>query len=117
MKIIETSGVCPRCNGFLYFMNGKLQCYQCESVISIDKVKYTDADWFELNIPYTLRKFNNRLTQLQELTSKYNATFLGFDEFDSIGANNFSGMLDIGWDDAFPDTLPQFIKELKRILR
>lgn len=114
---ISTSACCTACEKWLDYNNGEFVCSHCGKVVKQEEIKYSLADWYELNIPYTSRKFNNRLTQLQELTSKYNATFLGFDEFDSIGANNFSGMLDIGWDDAFPDTLPQFIKELKRILR
>lgn len=108
---ISTSACCTACEKWLDYDNGFV-CSHCGKVVKQEEIKHSTADWYELNIPYTSRKFNNRLTKLQELTDKYNATFLGFDEFDA-----HSGMLDIGWDDAFPANLPQFIKELKRVLR
>ena len=59
---------------------------------------------------------NNKQMEVEGIIT---ADFLGFDPFDKMknNHNNWSGVLDIGWEKGFPDNLPVIIKDLKRILK
>lgn len=118
MLKIETSAQCPICNGhWLSYKDGNFFCAECETKVNPELIKFNLADLYELNIPYTSKKYDNRLEKLRVFCDKFNADFLGFDPFEEMRANNWSGMLDIGWEDGFPDNLSEAVKELKRILR
>ena len=118
MLEISTSAQCPICEKhWLDYENGKFVCKECKSVVDINTTHGNYTDLYELNIPYTSVKFDNRLEKLLQLCDKYDIDFIGFDLFDEIKGNNYSGMCDIGWENGWPDNLPIIVKELKRILR
>ena len=120
MLEFHTSAQCPICQGhWLDYNNGKFFCEECQKEIDKNTIKQNLADLYELNIPYTSNKFDRRLEQLRVFCDKYNADFLGFDPFEEMknNHNNWSGMLDIGWEDGLPDNLSEVVKELKRILK
>lgn len=118
MLEISTSAQCPICEKhWLDYENGKFVCKECKSVVDISTTHGNYSDLYELNIPYTSVKFDNRLEKLRQLCDKYDIDFLGFDPFDEMKGDNYSGMCDIGWADGWPDNLLVIIKELKKILR
>lgn len=118
MLEINTSAQCPMCEKhWLDYENGKFICKECGNVVDINITHGNYADLYELNIPYTSVKFDNRLDKLREFCDKFNADFLGFDPFDEMRGDNYSGMCDIGWADGWPNNILMAIKELKRILR
>lgn len=120
MLKFSTSAQCPICQGhWLDYKNGEFFCEECQKIINKDNINQNLADLYELNIPYTSNKYDKRLEDLRAFCDKYNADFLGFDPFDEMknNHNNWSGMLDIGWEKGFPDNLPVIIKDLKKILR
>ena len=114
---IHTSASCPECGKWLDYEKGEFICSHCRRLTRPEEIQYNLADLYELNIPYASKKFNNRLNKLREFVRKYEAVFLGFDDMDEIAPNNRMGLLDIGWEDGFPDNLCKAVKELKRILR
>jgi hypothetical protein len=118
MLKINTSAQCPVCEKhWLDYENGKFICEECKSVVDINTTHGNYSDLYELNIPYTSVKFDNRLEKLQQLCDKYNIDFLGFDEMDEMRNGGCSGFLDIGWGDGWPDNILMVIKELKKVLR
>ena len=120
MLEFHTSAQCPICKShWLDFQNGTFYCEECQKEVDIIMITQNLADLYELNIPYTSNKFDKRLEALRVFCDKYNADFLGFDPFKEMknNHNNWNGMLDIGWEDGFPENLPVVVKELKRILR
>ena len=115
---ISTSAQCPACEKhWLNYENGNFICEECKAITDINMTHGNYSDLFELSIPYTSTKFNNRLEKLRHLCDKYNADFLGFDEMDEMRNGGYSGLLDIGWVDEWPNNLVTVIKELKRVLR
>lgn len=120
MLKFSTSAQCPICQGhWLDYENNNFVCEECKKIVNKDNINQNLADLYELNIPYTSNKYDIRLEKLRQFCDKYNADFLGFDPFDEMknNHNNWSGMLDIGWEDGFPENLHVVVKELKRILR
>ena len=121
MLEIHTSASCNLCHKYVDYHKGNFLCPHCKNLmrISPDDIKFNLSDLYELNIPYTSNKFDNRLEKLRKLCDKYNIDFLGFDPFEQTKNNhdNYIGMLDIGWENGFPENLPKIIKELKQILR
>lgn len=118
MLEISTSAQCPVCEKhWLDYENGKFVCKECKAVVDIKISQGNYSDLYELSIPYTSIKFDNRSDKLLELCNKYNIDFLGFDEMDEMKNGGHSGLLDIGWADGWPDNIIVIIKELKRILR
>ena len=120
MLEFHTSAQCPICNSYwLDYKDESFFCEECGKTVSHKSIKFNLADLYELNIPYTANKFDNRLEILREFCDKFNANFLGFDPFEKTknNHNNYIGMLDIGWADGWPDNLSDAVKELKRILK
>ena len=119
MLTIHTSAACRQCGHWLDYHKGYFLCPKCRTLCEIapENIKYNLADYYELNIPYTSKKFNNRLEQLQKLCNEYEIHFLGFDPFEKINSTNSTGMLNIGWTDGFPENLYVIVKKIKSVLR
>ena len=119
MLEIGTSASCNKCGKWVNYDKGKFVCPHCGNSmrVSPEDVQFNLADLYELNIPYTSVKYDNRLEKLCQLCDKYDIDFFGFDLFDKMKGGGYSGMLDIGWEDGWPDNLSEVVKELKRILR
>ena len=119
MLEIHTSASCNNCGRWVDYYKGYFLCPHCRNLMKVspEDVKINLADLYELNIPYTSVKFENRLDKLSQLCDKYNIDFLGFDEMDEMRGGGYSGLLDIGWANGFPDNLNVIVKELKRILK
>ena len=120
MLKFSTSAQCPICEShWLDYENGKFFCEKCQKEIDRHMIKQNLAELYEFNIPYTSNKYDRRLEKLRAFCDKYNADFLGFDPFEEMSSNhnNWSGMLDIGWENRFPENLDTLIKDLKQILR
>lgn len=119
MLKIHTSASCNRCGHWVDYHKGNLFCPECRNVMRIlpEDIKENLSDLYELNIPYTSQKFDNRLERLQKLCKDYNIDFLGFDHCEKIKGNNYLGLLDIGWIDGFPENLHVIVKILKQILK
>ena len=116
MLKFSTSAQCPICQGhWLDYQNGEFFCEECQNIVDKNNINQNLADLYELNIPYTSNKYDRRLEKLIQFCDKYIADFLGFDPFDEMKNNhsNWSGMLDIGWEDGFPENLHVVLKELK----
>ena len=117
MLEFHTSARCPVCNKhWLDYENDGFVCNECKTTVQTEEINFNLSDLYELNIPYTSNEYDNRLEDLRVFCDKYNADFLGFDPFEKIGSNNWSGMLDIGWADGWPNNLSEAVKELKKIL-
>lgn len=120
MLEFHTSAQCPICKShWLDYQDGNFFCEKCGKPVSSELIKFNLADLYELNIPYSSNRYDNRLDKLREFCDKFNADFLGFDPFEEMrnNHNNWSGMLDIGWEDGWPNNLSEIVKELKRILK
>lgn len=119
MLEICTSASCNKCGKWVKYDKGKFVCPHCGNSmrVSPEDVKFNLSDLYELNIPYTSVKYDNRLEKLRQLCDMYDIDFFGFDLFDKMKGGGYSGMLDIGWEDGWPDNLSEVVKELKRILK
>jgi hypothetical protein len=117
MLEFHTSARCPVCNKrWLDYEDGKFFCEECQKNIDINAINFNLSDLYELNIPYTSNEYDNRLEKLRIFCHKFDADFLGFDPFEQINSNHWSGMLEIGWADGWPDNLSKAVEELKKIL-
>ena len=119
MLQISTSASCNRCGHYVDYYRGHLLCPKCRNLmrISPEDIKNNLSDFYELYIPYTLKKYNNRFEKFHKLAEKYEIDFIGFDPFYKLYSTNYTGMLNIGWENGFPENLSVIIKELKSILR
>ena len=119
MLAIHTSAACNRCGHWVDYYKGNFLCPECKNLMKIspEDVKFNLSDLYELNIPYTSVKFENRLERLRKLCKDYDIDFLGFAEIDKMKNGGCLGILDIGWKNGFPENLPVIVKKLKQILR
>ena len=67
MLEIGTSASCNKCGKRVNYYKGKFICPHCGNSmrVSQEDVKFNLADLYELNIPYTSVKYDNRLEKLQ----------------------------------------------------
>ena len=112
MKIYGTSAICPKCGKQLYISDIEgynFVCKECDENFYTIEVTDCAADFWEINIPMSIKKWERKLSQWQKISEKYRCDFLEYDDV--------VGILDIGWANSFPESsiLNQFVKEIKKL--
>lgn len=112
MLQIKTSGVCPKCGRVnLPYFDGKFGCCDCSRKYTSKEIVKTMSDLFEITTSITKQEFYDKIDVLKDLTNRFAAVFLGYDD-----CNRGGGLLYIGWEDGYPVRLNMMVQELNEIL-
>ncbi len=112
MLKISTSGVCLKCKrATLWYEDGRFVCSECGRKYGSKEITQTMSDLFEITTGITKKEFVGKIKQLQNLTDRFNADFLGYDP-----CEKGKGLLDIGWENGYPVRLNMLVQELNEIL-
>lgn len=114
MKIYGTSGICPKCGKQLYTsdIDGySFVCKNCDENFYTIEVREYMSDFWEINFPMSKDNWKRNLSEIKEISEKYNCDFLGYDDTASI--------MDIGWENNFPESsnLNWFVKEIEETMK